>query len=223
MIVRLDNELWFPDPRRGEEDGLFAVGGDLSVQRLILAYQHGIFPWFPFKAEDAYLFTEDGKSEILWYCPMQRFVIFPKEIHQSHSLRTVLNKHKYRVSFDAAFDDVIDNCSKLRAECQGAWLGGELLEAYKKLHQLNYAHSVEVWNEDDKLCGGLYGVMVKSVFCGESMFSLEPGTSKIALVYLSKLLQEFDTPAIIDCQFSTPHLKSMGGRYISYDVYMEFN
>lgn len=209
MIFRLsEDELWFPDPRLGNPNGLFAVGGDLSAERLLLAYSHGIFPWFPFR--DA--------EEVEWWCPMERFVIFPNEVHISHSLRTLLNKNEYRFSFNRDFEGVIRNCSRLRIEERGAWLGAEMVNAYIELHRRGFAASVEVWR-DGELVGGLYGVTDGRCFFGESMFSLVPSGSKMALVFLAQTMAR-GGGVLIDCQFETPHLKSMGGRYISYDEYM---
>lgn len=210
MVYELDkNLLAFPDPHYGEEDGLIAVGGDLSVDRLLLAYSNGIFPWFGFKDEP-----------ILWWCPMQRFVIFPNEIHVSHSMRQLIRSDKYRVSVNEAFDDVIENCGKSdgRNTMKGAWLGGQMLDAYKELNKQGFAASVEVW-DDVNLVGGLYGVTIGNSFFGESMFSLAPNTSKLALISLAAMME--DSGGLIDCQFETSHLKSMGGRFISYEEYME--
>ena len=209
MIVQLDNGLWFPDPRLGEPDGLFAIGGDLSTDRLLLAYSHGIFPWFSFRDSD----------EPHWYCPMKRFVIFPEEIHISHSMRTLLNKERYQVSMNKDFDSVIRHCSELRINEQGAWLGEDMIKAYTELHRQRLAVSVEAW-EDDEMIGGLYGVTIGRCFIGESMFSLKPNGSKVALIGLAQILLEVGG-RMIDCQLETPHLKSMGGRYISYDEYMK--
>lgn len=214
MIYRIpDKQLMFPDPRLGDPDGLFAVGGDLSVDRLLLAYSNGIFPWYSFRDSD----------EIMWYCPMQRFVIFPDEIHVSHSMRTFFNRHRdrYSCSIDDDFDAVIANCSKLRINHEGAWLGDDMIRAYTELHRQGFAHSVEVWdNETGQLAGGLYGVGIGACFMGESMFSLMPNGSKIALIHLARFMQK-NGGRMIDCQLETPHLKSMGGRYIPYDNYME--
>lgn len=217
MIYQLDNELWFPDPRLADEDGCLAVGGDLSIDRLLLAYQHGIFPWFSFR----------DNEEPVWYCPHERFVIFPNEIHISHSMRTLLNKKKYTFTLNEDFEGVIHNCSKLRYEEEGAWLGEDIIKAYTELHRQGFAASVEVWEggEDDnhngkRLVGGLYGVNIGSAFFGESMFSLVPSGSKLALIHLAKTMQELNG-SIIDCQLKTAHLESMGGRYISYDEYMK--
>lgn len=209
MIVQLDDDLWFPDPRQGDEDGLFAVGGDLSTERLMLAYSYGIFPWYAFKYY----------KEIHWYCPMDRFVIFPDKIHISHSMRNLINSKKYSVSLNECFEDVIRNCSKLRYDEDGAWLGEKMIEAYTRLHREGLAVSVEVWH-DDKLVGGLYGVNIGYNFFGESMFSLEPSASKLALIYLAQLMQPAGK-GIIDCQLETAHLKSMGGEHIPYDEYLK--
>ena len=209
MVFQLDDhDLWFPDPYLGEEDGLIAVGGDLSIDRLLLAYSHGIFPWYGFREN----------PERLWFCPLKRFVIFPDEIHVSHSMRTLMNKGRYRVSVNEDFEGVIRHCSELRIHEQGAWLGKEMIEAYLRLFEQGFAASVEVW-EEEKLVGGLYGVTIGSGFFGESMFSLVPSASKLALIVLAKTMQEVGGK-IIDCQFETAHLKSMGGRYITYEEYM---
>lgn len=215
-VYRLDNDLWFPDPHLGEEDGLVAVGGDLSVDRLLLAYCNGFFPWYSFRF----------RKEPHWYCPLDRFVIFPKEIHISHSMKQLMRQEKYSVTINRYFDGVIRGCSAAdgRDGQSGAWLGPDIIKAYTELHRLGYAASVEVWEPSEKegmkLVGGLYGVAVRNAFFGESMFSLAPNASKLALIHLAKVLDEVGA-AFIDCQFETPHLKSMGGRHISYDEYMQ--
>ena len=212
MIFLLDKSLGFPDPRLGEPDGLFAIGGDISVERLLLAYSHGIFPWYPYK-----------HSELpYWYCPLERFVIFPKEIHISHSMRNLINKNIYEVTFNKDFEGVIRNCSKAgeRNKDENAWLGEKLILTFIKLHHLGYAESVEVW-ENKKLVGGLYGMYLNDVFIGESMFSFKPSASKLALISLANEMEKTGGK-IIDCQFETPHLKSMGGKFISYEEYMDF-
>ena len=208
MVWQLDDDLWFPDPRLGDDDGCIAFGGDLSVDRLLLAYQHGIFPWFAYRT-----------GEPVWYCPMQRFVIFPDEIHVSHSMRTLMNKGRYHLSLNEDFEGVISNCSQLRIDEDGAWLGPDMMAAYTELHHQGFAASVEVW-EGERLVGGLYGVNIGTAFFGESMFSLVPSASKLALIHLAHIMKETGG-SIIDCQFHTPHLESMGGRYISYDEYMQ--
>lgn len=208
-VFQLDNDLWFPDPHLGEADGLVAVGGDLSVDRLILAYSNGFFPWYSFR---------DG--EPLWYCPLQRFVIFPKEIHVSHSMRQLMKKDCYRLSFNEDFDGVIRGCATVRNrnEEEGAWLGPDIISAYTELHRQGFAASVEVW-EGEHLVGGLYGVNLGTSFFGESMFSRVPSASKLALIHLAHTLDRFGG-RLIDCQFETPHLRTMGGRLIPYEEYI---
>lgn len=208
MVFKLTKKLEFPNPYYGDEDGLIALGGDLSIDRLLLAYSNGIFPWYSFR-----------DSPILWYCPLKRFVIYPNEIHISHSMRTLINKEIYHVTINKDFENVIRNCSNLRIQQEGAWLGDEMIQAYIRLHNEGFAASVEVW-EGDKLVGGLYGVTLGKCFFGESMFSLVPSASKLALIHLAETLQR-NGGNMIDCQFETPHLKSMGGKYISYEEYMK--
>ena len=213
-VYQLDDELWFPDPHLGEADGLVAVGGDLSINRLLLAYSHGFFPWYPVNLED----------EPRWYCPLDRFVIFPNEIHVSHSMRTMLNKGIYEISFNQAFEQVIQGCSKAdgRNRSLGAWLDGPVITAYSQMHEAGYAVSVEVWQksgEERQLIGGLYGIFLRGAFFGESMFSEAPSASKIALIGLAQRLSQIGGK-FIDCQFETRHLKSMGGRHIPYEEYM---
>ena len=212
MVYQLSDEIVFPDPRLGEEDGLLAVGGDLSVDRLLLAYSYGIFPWFSFR----------DWPYPAWYCPLQRFVIFPDEIHISHSMRTLMNKHHYKVTFDEDFEGVIHGCSDVddRYRQKGAWLGEDMIDAYTDMYLRGYAHSVEVWNPDKELVGGLYGMNVGVCFIGESMFSREPNTSKLALIYLAQTMQRMGGK-LIDCQLETAHLKSMGGHFIPYEQYLE--
>lgn len=210
MIFRLAKQLGFPDPRLGEEDGLLAIGGDLSIDRLLLAYSNGIFPWYSFR-----------DSDILWFCPMRRFVIFPNEIHVSHSMRNVMNKGLYDVTFNNDFPAVIEQCGKLRYDQEGAWLGEDMTKAYTALHDQGFAKSVEVWDEEGRLVGGLYGVTLGKCFFGESMFSLVPSTSKLALIALAELMKDHGG-VMIDCQLETPHLKSMGGRSIPYEEYMKY-
>lgn len=209
MAVLLDDKLWFPNPLDGDDDGLLAFGGDLSIDRLILAYSHGIFPWYSFR-----------DKIIMWWCPLKRFVIFPNEIHISHSMRTLINKNRYTITINRDFDGVIHGCSEKRIDEDGAWLGEDMIKAYTELHNQNLAASVEVW-DGDNLIGGLYGVTLGKCFFGESMFSRVPNASKFALIYLAKVFSKHGG-VMIDCQLETSHLKSMGGRYISYDEYMKY-
>lgn len=210
MVFQLYKDIIeFPDPHMGDEDGLLAVGGDLSTGRLLMAYENGIFPWYDFRR----------CPQIEWWCPMQRFVIFPANIHISHSMRTLLNKQAYKTTISQATEKVIDHCSQLRLNQQGAWLGKEMVAAFKELNRAGYIKSIEVWDAQHQLVGGLYGVSIGRNFFGESMFSLTPSASKIALIALAETLK--NNGGLIDCQFETPHLKSMGGTTIPYDDYMK--
>ncbi|MFS2188202.1 leucyl/phenylalanyl-tRNA--protein transferase [Mucilaginibacter sp. Mucisp84] len=205
MIFRLDERLIFPKPDLAEPDGLLAVGGDLSTERLLLAYQNGIFPWY----------SDD--TPILWYSPHERFVLFPDELKVSKSMRQVLRSGKLNVTVDTCFTDVITACSTAPREGQdGTWIVHDMIAAYNRLHLEGYAHSVEVW-QDDKLVGGLYGVHVGDVFCGESMFSRVSNASKTALIYLCNT----GLYKLIDCQVHTGHLESLGARMISREQYMD--
>jgi len=204
MVFRLDERMLFPAPELAEPDGLLAVGGDLSTDRLLLAYQSGIFPWY----------SDD--TPILWYSPHERFVLSPDELKVSKSMKQVLRSNRFRVTIDQCFDRVISACSAVDREGQdGTWITAAMKAAYIKLHQLGYAHSVEVWQHDD-LVGGLYGVQIGTVFCGESMFSLVSNASKTGLVHLCES-REY---RLIDCQVHTHHLESMGARMISRAKYL---
>lgn len=209
MVFQLTDDIVFPDPHLGEPDGLLAVGGDYSTERLLLAYSNGIFPWSDFR-----------QGQKLWFCPLNRFVIFPDEIHVSHSMRQLIRKQRYEVTINRDFEGVINGCSEARYDKPGAWLGEEVIEAFTRLHSLGWAASVEVW-DDDNLVGGLYGVTMGDCFIGESMFSRVPSASKLALIALAQYMRQ-NGGTLIDCQFETSHLKSMGGRFISYDEYMSY-
>ncbi|PTQ93208.1 leucyl/phenylalanyl-tRNA--protein transferase [Mucilaginibacter yixingensis] len=203
MIFALDKRLIFPNPELAEDDGLLAVGGDLSIGRLLLAYQNGIFPWY------------SDETPILWYSPHERFVLFPAELKISKSMQQVLRSGKFRISFDEDFEGVIGNCSAIgRKDQDGTWITADMRAAYLNLHRAGHAHSVEVW-QGDELVGGLYGVQVNQVFCGESMFSKASNASKAALIWLCTH-KDF---RLIDCQVHTEHLKSMGARMISREEY----
>ncbi|MDR2273231.1 MAG: leucyl/phenylalanyl-tRNA--protein transferase [Sphingobacterium sp.] len=205
MVFELDSKkLTFPHPSYAEEDGLLAVGGDLSADRLLLAYSNGIFPWF----------SDD--SPILWYAPNPRFIIYPSKIKISKSMAAFIRKSSFAITVDQNFSMVIQACSSInRKDQHGTWITEDMIKAYSTLHQMGYAHSVEVW-EKGSLVGGLYGVLINGVFCGESMFSKAPNASKAALIYLA---QEIDLK-LIDCQFHTPHLERMGGEYLSLSDYL---
>ncbi|WP_343530441.1 leucyl/phenylalanyl-tRNA--protein transferase [Pedobacter sp.] len=199
------DEVVFPNPELADDDGLLAVGGDLSAERLILAYHHGIFPWF-----------SEG-DPILWYSPHQRCVIYPDKVKISKSMRQILKSNTFKVTADQAFESVIANCAKApRKDQPGTWITNEMKEAYIRLHQLGWAHSIEVW-QNNHLVGGLYGIGMGEVFCGESMFSIVSNASKVALIYLCKQF-EFQ---LIDCQLPNDHLLSMGAEMMDRDNYMK--
>jgi leucyl/phenylalanyl-tRNA--protein transferase len=204
MIFVLDDnpDTPFPDVSMAERepDGLLAVGGDLTPQRLIQAYQLGIFPWFT-----------DGEP-ILWWSPDPRTVLYPHKVKVSRSLRKVLRKNIFQVSFDQDFEAVIKGCAAPRANSTGTWLVPEMIDAYRQQHQLGFAHSVEVWHKDE-LVGGLYGMAIGAVFFGESMFSRATDSSKIALVHLGHKLTQWGFK-MIDCQVYTRHLASLGAEEI---------
>ena len=204
MIFRLDERLLFPDPALAEPDGLLAVGGDLQTDRLLLAYQNGIFPWY----------SDD--DPILWYSPHERFVLYPDELKVARSMRQVLRSGKFRITNNQCFNEVIEACSAAERKGQdGTWITDDMKAAYNQLHAEGHAHSVEVW-EQDELVGGFYGVQVNSVFCGESMFSSVSNASKTALIWLCNS----GVYKLIDCQVHTEHLESMGARMIGREEYM---
>lgn len=206
MVYQLsEDEIWFPQTELADEDGLLAVGGDLSANRLLLAYQHGIFPWY----------SDD--TPILWYSPHERFVLFPDKLRISSTMRKLIKSNKFQITFDKCFADVIRACANIRREGEpGTWITSAMQQAYINLHRLGHAHSVEVW-ENDVLVGGLYGVAINRVFCGESMFSMVNNASKAALIWLC----QNKTYTMIDCQVYTSHLESLGAEFISRDDYMK--
>lgn len=200
-VFRLQkHEIYFPNPTLACDDGLLAVGGDLCVERLLLAYTHGIFPWY------------NPGDEILWWCPHERFVIFPKEIHISRSMKKYIKKHTFTVKVNRDFADTMHRCRAKREFAEGTWISDEMEEAYFALHQAGYAMSVEMF-EEERLAGGLYGVVIGKCFFGESMFSEQENGSKIALTALAKMLDK-EGFLLIDCQFHTEHLERMGGRFL---------
>jgi len=205
MIFRLNEDLIFPPVELAEPDGLLAIEGDLSVARLKLAYQSGIFPWY----------SDD--TPILWYAPHERFVLYPDELRVSKSMQKILNQGVFKVTINAAFADVINACSQIdRPDQDGTWITDDMKAAYIDLHSAGIAQSVEVW-QNDELVGGAYGVEVGNIFCGESMFSKVSNVSKVALITLCKS----EKYKLIDCQVYTEHLQSMGARMISREEYME--
>lgn len=202
-VFLLSKELYFPDPELSEPNGLLAVGGDLRVEHLILAYKNGIFPWY-------------GVGEpILWWCPDPRLVLFPEELHVSRRLRRTIKQNKFRVSWDEAFVDVITLCKNTRTE---TWITDEMRNAYIDLYKAGYAHSIEAW-EGNTLVGGLYGVKIGKVFFGESMFALKKDASKVAFVQGIDHLTKMGI-RLIDCQVETEHLKNFGARLIPRQIFL---
>lgn len=202
----------FPNPAlaESEPDGLLAIGGDLSAQRLLRAYCAGIFPWF-----------SEGEP-ILWWSPDPRLVLRPAKLHISRSLRKLLRKGDMHTTFDRAFPEVMHRCATApRHGQQGTWINTAMIDAYVELHRQGYAHSVEVWR-GRQLAGGLYGVAIGSAFYGESMFSAQSNASKVALAALANRLQRHQF-RFIDCQMETPHLLSMGAELISREEFLSIN
>ena len=201
-VFRLTDELLFPPPDLARDDGLLAVGGDLSPERLLLAYSQGIFPWY-----------SEGEP-ILWWSPTPRLILIPNEFHCSKRLARQIRQGLYRTSLDTAFREVINHCAGIRREHDnGTWIVPEMIEAYCRLHELGFAHSVECW-QGNQLVGGLYGISLGGAFFGESMFSLAPNSSKIALATLCRKLARWDFD-FIDCQMKTSHLQRLGAKEIN--------
>ncbi len=206
-LFALDQELIFPPVALAEPDGLLAVGGDLSTQRLLLAYRNGIFPWY------------EGKH-ILWWCPDPRFVLFPPELKVSKSMRQLIRRESFVFTTNKAFEDVIANCKTISRRGQdGTWITDEVKEAYGRLHREGIVHSAETWL-NGQLVGGLYGVRLGKVFFGESMFSKYSNASKYAFIcYVEQLRSE--GVELIDCQVYTEHLESLGARMIAREEFIE--
>jgi len=208
LIPPLRRDMVFPNPRYAPQEGLLAFGGDLSPDRLLTAYRKGIFPWY----------SKD--DPILWWSPDPRLVLYPDEFKVSKSFRRVLRNGNFRVSFDSSFKEVIELCGSVPREGQdGSWLIDEMQEAYIELHDMGFAHSVEVY-DGDRLVGGLYGIAIGRAFFGESMFSLVSNGSKVAFKALSDVLglRGYD---FIDCQVSNDHLLRMGAKPISRDRFLD--
>jgi leucyl/phenylalanyl-tRNA--protein transferase len=203
----LDERLWFPPADEATADGLLAIGGDLSTERLLLAYSKGIFPWF----------EEDIP---LWWCPDPRFVLFPGELKISKSMQQVIHKNKFQFKINTVFEATIHNCKTVtRKDGSGTWITDEVERAYINLHKKNYAVSAEAW-QNNMLVGGLYGIRLGDIFFGESMFSHVPNASKFAFIkYIEHLKNE--NVQLIDCQVYTQHLESFGARMISRDSFIE--
>ena len=205
----LSEALIFPNVSQTHSSGIIALGGDLSIERLQLAYKSGIFPWF-----------EDGEP-ITWWSPNPRMVLFLDELIVSKSMRNIINRNSFKVTFNENFRAVISNCQKIKREGQnGTWITNDMIEAYCKLHEVGVAKSVEVWLEGE-LVGGLYGLDLGHVFCGESMFSKVSNASKIAFIALVRHLQK-ENYRLLDCQVYNEHLESLGCREIEREEFMKF-
>lgn len=204
----LSKELYFPPVSAANPDGILAIGGDLAPERLQLAYKSGIFPWF-----------EEGEA-IFWWSPNPRMVLFLDELVVSKSMRNILNRNVFKVTFNKNFKEVISNCQKIKREGQnGTWITTNMIEAYCKLHEMGIAKSVEVWQNED-LVGGLYGVDLGHIFCGESMFSKVSNASKVAFIALANQLKAANY-IILDCQVHNEHLESLGCREIEREDFMK--
>lgn len=209
-MVHLSEKLWFPDPEEVSTSGLLAFGGDLSVPRLLLAYNSGIFPWF------------DERQPMLWWSPGPRMVLFPEKFKVSKSLRKTLRSEKFKITFNQNFAEVIKYCASVRRNGQSdTWITSDMQKAYLELHHAGHAVSIEVW-EKDKLVGGLYGINLpeRKVFCGESMFSLVSDASKVAFYHLSQYAQT-QGYKFIDCQLYNPHLESLGAEEIERKAFLK--
>ncbi len=203
----LNDKIWFPPPNEALSDGLLAIGGDLQIERLLLAYKSGIFPWY-------------DNDLPLWWHPNPRFVLLPNDLKVSKSMKTLLHQRKFRFTINQAFEQVIDNCKKVERKNQdGTWINEDVKTAYTQLHQLGYAHSAEAWFNGE-LVGGLYGIKMGKVFFGESMFTKQSNASKYAFIkYVQQLQQE--GIELIDCQVYTEHLESLGAKMIMREQFMQ--
>ncbi len=204
----LGKELIFPAVQSAGENGLLAIGGDLSSERLLLAYRNGIFPWY------------DENDPICWYCPNPRFVLFPEELNISKSMRTVLSNGKFSFTVNSAFTEVIKNCKTVNRKNQpGTWISDAIIAAYTSLHLKGFAHSAEAW-KNGELVGGLYGIRLGNLFFGESMFSNQSNASKFAFIKYVKYLQKQQVQ-LIDCQVYTSHLQTLGARMIERENFLQ--
>ena len=205
-MLHLGSELWFPPAEDFGEDGLVAIGGDLSPARLLLAYERGIFPW------------SAPEDPLLWWSPDPRAIVHPSDVRVSKSMRNVLNQAQYTISFDRDFEGVMRGCADRPGE--GTWITDDFVNAYLNLHELGFAHSVESWDENGDLVGGLYGVSLGSMFFGESMFARSSNASKVAFVTLARQLTQWNFDCI-DCQIMNPHLESLGAHHIGRNEFLD--
>lgn len=205
-----EDEITFPPAHLANPDGILAIGGDLSSDRLLLAYRQGLFPWF------------NPEDPILWWSPDPRFVLYPNELKVAKSMRPYFNQKKFDYTFDQCFEQVMRCCQQQWRKGQegGTWISDGMIRAYQDLHQQGYAHSVEVW-QDGALVGGLYGVCIGKIFFGESMFAKVSNASKAGFISLVKVLEKMGF-WLIDCQQETRHLKSLGGRPIPREQFLEY-
>ena len=204
-MIWLTDEIKFPPYSHTTKHGIIALGGDLSSERLIHAYQNGIFPWF------------SEQDPIIWYCPFRRMVLFPEEVKVSKSMKKLIRDKAFEVTENKAFPDVIYRCKTiLRKDDAGTWITDDMERAYIEMHHKGFASSIEVWKHGE-LVGGLYGVVVNGVFCGESMFSEVPNASKYAFIHLAKS----NKYKMVDCQIHTDHLESLGAREIDRDDFLK--
>ena len=209
FIFSENGHLYFPEQSEADEYGILAIGGDLSSERLVFAYENGIFPWY------------SENEPITWFCPDPRFVLFPEEIKITKSMRSLLNRQRFQVTYDTRFEEVMRNCGSISRKKQdgSTWIIEDMINAYIDLHELGYAHSVEVW-DGDELVGGLYGIALGKVFFGESMFAKVSNASKFGFIILVKKLIA-DGFQLIDCQQETPHLASLGAKKISRQIFLD--
>jgi len=207
-MYELGNDYKFPSPKLATSEGIVAVGGDLNPLRVLEAYKNGIFPWF------------NDDENLIWWSPDPRMVLFPEKIKLSKSFKSFLKKKEYRVSFNENFENVIESCSNIKRVGQkGTWITSGLKRSFNKLHEMGHAHSVEVWYQN-VIIGGLYGLDLGNVFCGESMFSTKPNASKVALYFLCQELKS-NNYKLIDCQVPSEHLRSLGAEEISRNSFLE--
>lgn len=211
MIAFIDedsDDIWFPPQDEADENGILAVGGDLRIERLILAYNMGIFPWY-------------NPDELpMWFCPDPRFVLYPDKIRISDSMKSILKKNTFQVTYNQCFKEVVEWCGKItRNYGPGTWISQEIIHSYTRLHEMGRAMSVEVW-QNEELVGGLYGVIIGNIFVGESMFAKVSNASKAGFI---TFVNEFKSKglSLVDCQVHTPHLESLGGENMERKIYLE--